>query len=105
MMTDDIKRLVEQLREHAEWAHANEWETPITLGDDIEEAAKMIEKLTRERDAAIQDMKTLADVMDADDERLPCIMCAKNNERCDVSDTCFQWRGTIGGTGGDLIDN
>lgn len=50
-------------------------------------------------------MKTLADVMDADDERLPCIMCAKNNERCDVSDTCFQWRGTIGGTRGDLIDN
>ena len=26
--------LVNALREHAEWARANEWETPITLGDD-----------------------------------------------------------------------
>lgn len=55
-MNDDIKRLVEQLREHAEWAHANEWETPITLGDDIDEAAGMIEKLARERDAALKDL-------------------------------------------------
>lgn len=27
--------LVKALREHAEWARANEWETPITLGDDL----------------------------------------------------------------------
>ena len=27
--------LVNALREHAEWARANEWETPITLGDDL----------------------------------------------------------------------
>ena len=31
--------LVNALREHAEWAQANEWETPITLGDDLAEAA------------------------------------------------------------------
>ena len=27
------QELVKALREHAEWARANEWETPITLGD------------------------------------------------------------------------
>lgn len=37
--------LVNALREHAEWARANEWETPITLGDDLAEAADVIEKL------------------------------------------------------------
>ena len=35
--------LVNNLREHAEWARANEWETPITLGDDLAEAADRLE--------------------------------------------------------------
>lgn len=34
--------LVNSLREHAEWARANEWETPITLGDDLVKAADRI---------------------------------------------------------------
>ena len=34
--------LVNALREHTEWARANEWETPITLGDDLVEAADRI---------------------------------------------------------------
>lgn len=38
--------LINALREHAEWARANEWETPITLGDDLAEAADVIEKLS-----------------------------------------------------------
>lgn len=33
------KELVKALREHAEWQRGNEWETPITLGDDLVEAA------------------------------------------------------------------
>lgn len=36
------QELVNALREHAEWARANEWETPITLGDDLVEAADRI---------------------------------------------------------------
>lgn len=40
--------LVNALREHAEWAQANEWETPITLGDDLAEAADRIEAQTKE---------------------------------------------------------
>lgn len=50
--------LVNALREHAEWARANEWETPITLGDDLAElmcldilgcSAKDIEIITPEQ--------------------------------------------------------
>lgn len=43
--------LVNSLREHAEWARANEWETPITLGDDLAEAADRIEAQAKEIDA------------------------------------------------------
>lgn len=49
-MNDEAKRLVNALREDAEWAHANEWETPITLGDNLTAAADMIEKLAADRD-------------------------------------------------------
>lgn len=42
--------LISNLREHAEWAHANEWESPITLGDDLEGAIKAIEALQAELD-------------------------------------------------------
>ena len=35
----EIKELIQALRADAEWAHANEWETPITLGDHLDAAA------------------------------------------------------------------
>lgn len=35
--------LVNALREHAEWAEGNQWETPITLGNDLAEAADRLE--------------------------------------------------------------
>lgn len=41
--------LVNALREHAEWAQANEWETPITLGDDLAEAADRIRAATNQQ--------------------------------------------------------
>lgn len=43
--------LVNALRKHAEWANGNEWETPITLGDDLAEAADRIEAQAKELDA------------------------------------------------------
>lgn len=42
------QELVKALREHAEWAEANEWETAITLGDDLTEAADLIEAQAKE---------------------------------------------------------
>lgn len=35
--------LIQSLRSDAEWAHANEWETPITLGDHLDAAAAALE--------------------------------------------------------------
>ena len=40
------EKIVRALREHAEWAQANEWEAPITLSDDLAAAADLLEKLT-----------------------------------------------------------
>lgn len=45
------QNLVNALREHAEWAEGNQWETPITLGDDLVEAADLIEAQAKEIDA------------------------------------------------------
>ena len=45
------QNLVNALREHAEWAEGNQWETPITLGDDLTEAADLIEAQAKEIDA------------------------------------------------------
>ena len=42
------QELVNALREHAEWQRGNEWETPITLGDDLVEAADRIEAQAKE---------------------------------------------------------
>jgi hypothetical protein len=50
----ETKELIQALRADAEWAHANEWETPITLGDHLDAAADALEALlsvTAERDA------------------------------------------------------
>lgn len=51
MQTMNDQDLVNALREHAEWAQANEWETPITLVDDLAEAADRIEAQAKEIDA------------------------------------------------------
>lgn len=42
------QNLVNALREHAEWAEGNQWETPITLCDDLAEAADRIEAQAKE---------------------------------------------------------
>lgn len=41
------EELISRLREHAEWAEANIWEVPISLPDDLREAADAIEELTQ----------------------------------------------------------
>lgn len=48
------KEIVTALREHAEWAAGNEWETPITLGDDLSAAADLNENQQREIEALRQ---------------------------------------------------
>ena len=42
------KEFVERLREKAEWARCNEWETPLCLADDLTAAADAIKRLKSE---------------------------------------------------------
>lgn len=51
--------IVNALREHAEWAQANEWETPITLGDDLVEAADRLENQSAHIAALQQEIEKL----------------------------------------------
>ena len=51
--------LVNALREHAEWAEANEWETPITLCDDLTEAADRLENQNAHIAALQQEIEKL----------------------------------------------
>ena len=91
------RELADRLRKHAEWAAANEWETPITLCDDLAQAADAIDKLQvelervkRERDAAMDDLRKYGQ----------CGAC-KNHYRAepcgaDLYSYCdggFEWRG------------
>ena len=41
-MTHSVDELLTRLAEHADWCDANEWELPITMGDDIREAIQWI---------------------------------------------------------------
>ena len=54
-----------------------------------------VSRLQRELEAAKRDMKRMADDMDCDTAGFPCCLCAKNNAKCDPSDTCFEWRGQV----------
>lgn len=42
------KEIVKALREHAEWAEGNQWGMPITLCDDLAEAADLIDAQAKE---------------------------------------------------------
>lgn len=109
-MTEEVKKLVESLREDAEWALANEWETPITLSDDLGMAADLIEKLTLERDT----WKLRADAAEYDMRKAimgtgsPCKSCKypiQDDAPCSVCNCMshWQWRGPCAENGGERI--
>lgn len=58
--------LVNALREHTEWARANEWETPITLSDDLAEAADRIEAQAKEIENLRAQLRHLEELAEAD---------------------------------------
>lgn len=51
--------LVNALREHAEWQQGNEWDTPITLGDDLVAAADRLANQNTHILALQQEIETL----------------------------------------------
>ena len=76
--------LVNALREHAEWAEGNQWETPITLGDDLVEAADRIEAQAKEIEKLREQLRHLEGLAKADkDGRLVVLPCK-------VGDTLFR---------------
>lgn len=58
--------LVNALREHAEWAEGNQWETPITLGDDLTKAADQIEAQAKEIEKLRAQLRHLEELAEAD---------------------------------------
>ena len=60
----ETKELIPALRADAEWAHANEWETPIMLSDHLDAAADALAALlsvTAERDALKEALELMAE--------------------------------------------
>ena len=53
------QELVNALREHAEWTEGNQWETPITLCDDLTEAADRLENQNAHIAALQQEIEKL----------------------------------------------
>ena len=83
-------KLVNALREHAEWAEGNQWEMPITLCDDLAEAADLIEKLTArsaryaEEIAVAQERTRWIPVTERLPEYTVCVLVAYSNGAVEV---------------------
>ena len=93
MQTMNDQDLVNGLCEHAEWARANEWETPITLGDDLTEAADRIEAQAKEIEKLRAQLRHLCRNCDLD--RLEKLAEADRDGRvvvrpCKVGDTVYR---------------
>jgi hypothetical protein len=98
--------LIKALKEDAEWAHANEWETPITLGDHLDAAVNAIESLQaqlaesrRQLQAAVEQIEQKM-IFDAGMGREPCEICA-NAEKTPCIHCEPKWRGPQEAEGGE----
>ena len=68
--------LIKALKEDAEWAHANKWETPITLGDHLDAAADALEAADK-RVKALKAAQRWISVK----ERLPTVSEYRNGDK------------------------
>ena len=66
----ETKELIQALRSDAEWAYANEWETPITLGDHLDAAADALEALLAEAERQAAEIAAVTAERDALKEAL-----------------------------------
>lgn len=70
-------KLIADLKEDAEWAAANEWETPIMLSDHLKQAVEAIEELCKEIDT----------VNEANTALYGALLESQNN----VEEKCKEW--------------
>ena len=96
MQTMNDQDLVKALREHAEWQRGNEWETPITLGDDLVKAADRIEAQAKEIEKLRAQLRHLYRNCDLD--RLEKLAEADKDGRtvvfpCKVGDVVYGFHG------------
>lgn len=90
---NDYRELVEKLRMAGRWIKHDDGseETYLLSVSDCVKIADAIEQLVKERDAAIEDMETIANNM-----LLGCEFCKKNcteQSNCLTGDARFEWRG------------
>jgi hypothetical protein len=90
------EELIQSLRSDAEWAHGNEWETPITLGDHLDaaiDALEAAEKRIVELEAAqrwipcAERLPTVSEYRNGDkfksmdsNELVPFLVCCEDTE-------------------------
>ena len=90
----DYTELISTLREEADAVKAIEWEIPICTENHILEAADVIEKLVKERDAAVKDLNYMIGPYS-----FSCRICKNLNNDC-CNEKGFQckweWRGVQG---------
>lgn len=80
----EIDRLADALEENAEWCDANEWETPLCMGDDQRAAARVLR--------AIIQAASVAEVPTEGDARLkPCPFCGAPGEIARLKGTHGGW--------------
>ena len=109
-MSETTTELIHRLREHAAWAAANEYETPICLGDDLRGAADLIESMQaqlaashrRER-AAVEDLEYACGSSGEFELRSICDICRRKQTdgtcptQCEMNSLAasnkWQWRG------------
>lgn len=83
--------LANALREHAEWAEENQWETPITLCDNLAEAADLIEAQAKEIEKLRAQLRHLEELAEANRAGRLVVL------PCKVGDTVYILRRTFDG--------
>ena len=85
----EYAELIKALKEDAEWAHANEWETPITLGDHLDSAVDALEAADKaqrwipvgERLPAVSEYRNGDKFKSMDsNELVPFLVCCEDTE-------------------------
>lgn len=98
-MTD--QELIQALREHAEWKQEDDWEMPITMGDDLTAAADRIDNQNTHIAAlqkAIEDLRRQNKALETEwDHAMLVIKDVAENGKTWMCQHCAHCKGVISG--------